>query len=345
MHPVALQGPVANPRGPTDNTLAAGPTEALLPVKEFTEAAGPCTWANNATEPNKKPRTTIALFTGSSYSRTACRESLLVPARLDPQFPIRLPKIQSTTYFRTLRRGDYQIGDYCHSLYDLYMELRALLLSQDTEMIEVLRLALEDLGIDAEVHSTAPWAGEDIADHRFDAVIVDFDVPTTDEFLRGVRKSPGNNHALTFAIVNRETGLPAAFAMGANLALQKPVTVESARNSLRAAYGLIMQERRHYFRYPIETLVMISPDEHTSIVGTSTNVSEGGMSIKSDRELQLNGVVKLTFSLPGVKGEIDARALVMWKDPMGRAGIRFEKPSNATREKLLEWLQMQAATY
>jgi CheY-like chemotaxis protein len=222
------------------------------------------------------------------------------------------------------------------------MELRALLLSQDRELIEVLQLALEDLGISAEVYSAAPWAGEDIADHRFDAVIVDFDVPTADEFLRGIRKLSGNTHSLIFAIVNRDVGLPRAFAMGANLALQKPVTVESARNSLRAAYGLIMQERRHYFRYPIETLVMISPDEHTSIVGTSTNVSEGGMAIKSERELQLNGVVKLTFSLPGVKGEIDAQALVMWKDPMGRAGIRCEKLSNTTREKLSEWLQMQA---
>jgi DNA-binding response OmpR family regulator len=225
------------------------------------------------------------------------------------------------------------------------MELRALLLSQDTEMIEILQLALEDLGIGAEVYSTAPWAGEDIADHRFDAVIVDFDVPTADQFLRGVRKSPSNNHSLTFAIVNREIGLPAAFAVGANLALQKPITLESARNSLRAAYGLIMQERRRYFRYAFETLVMISPDEHTSIVGTSINVSEGGMALKSDRELQLNGVVKLAFSLPGVKGEIDARALVVWKDPMGHAGIRFEKLSSTNREKLSEWLLTQATAY
>jgi DNA-binding response OmpR family regulator len=224
------------------------------------------------------------------------------------------------------------------------MELRALLLSQDTEMIDILQMALDDLGIAAEVYSTAPWAGEDIPDHRFDAVIVDFDVPGADEFLRGVRKSPGNTHSLTFALVNRETGLPAAFAMGANLALQKPIAIESARNSLRAAYGLIMQERRRYFRYAIETLVMIKPDEHTSIVATSMNVSEGGMALKSDRELEFNGVVRLTFSLPGLKAEIDARALVVWKDPMGRAGIRFERLPDDVREKLSEWLLTQAAT-
>jgi DNA-binding response OmpR family regulator len=225
------------------------------------------------------------------------------------------------------------------------MELRSLLLSQDPEMIGILQMALEDLGIGVEVYPTAPWAGEDVAGHRFDAIIVDFDVPGADEFLRGVRKTHSNTHSLTFAIVNRDTGLPAAFAMGANLALQKPITVESARNSLRAAYGLIMQERRRYFRYPIETLVMIGPDDHTSIVATSMNISEGGMALKCDRELQLNGLVKLTFSLPGVKGEIEAGAMVVWTDPMGRAGIRFEKLSLGIREKLSEWVLIQATAY
>src|SRR5512147_2581825 len=154
------------------------------------------------------------------------------------------------------------------------MELRSLLLSQDTELIEILQFALEDLGIAVEVYSTAPWAGEDVAEHRFDAVIVDFDVPGADQFLRAVRSSPGNSHSLTFAIVDRDIGLPAAFAMGANLALQKPVSLESARSSLRAAYGLIMQERRRYFRYPVETLVTLHLDEHTTLIATSINISE-----------------------------------------------------------------------
>ena len=225
------------------------------------------------------------------------------------------------------------------------MELRSLLLSQDPDLVDILHMALDDLGIGVEVYSTSPWAGEDIIDHRFDAVIIDFDVPGADDFLRGVRKSPSNTHSLTFAIVNPDTGVASAFAMGANLALQKPITLESARNSLRAAYGLIMQERRRYFRYPVETIVILSPDENTTIVGTTMNISEGGMALKCDRELQMNGVVRLKFSLPAIKGELDARATVVWTDPIGRAGIRFEKLSNVAREKLAEWLAIQVATY
>jgi CheY-like chemotaxis protein len=225
------------------------------------------------------------------------------------------------------------------------MELRSLLLSQDTELIEILQFALEDLGIAVELYSTAPWAGEDVAEHRFDAVIVDFDVPGADQFLRAVRSSPGSGHSLTFAIVDRDIGLPAAFAMGANLALQKPVSLESARSSLRAAYGLIMQERRRYFRYPVETLVTLNPDEHTTVIATSVNISEGGMALKCDRELNVQGLVKLAFSLPGLRDKIEANAIVMWTDPLGRAGIRFEKLFGHTRESLAEWLDMQASVY
>ncbi len=223
--------------------------------------------------------------------------------------------------------------------------MRSLLLSQDPEMIEVLQCALDDLGIGVDVYAVAPWAGEEISAHRYDAVIVDFDVPGGDEFLRGVRGANSGTRALTFAIVNRDFGLPGAFAMGANLALQKPISLESARSSVRAAYGLIMQERRRYFRFPVETLVMVSLDEHTSVVATSTNVSEGGMALKCDHDLALESSVKLSFSLPGASGKLDAHATVVWKDPLGRAGIRFDRLSSNSIEALSEWIQSQSALF
>src|SRR4051794_20412279 len=120
------------------------------------------------------------------------------------------------------------------------MELRSLLLSQDDQMIEVMQKALHDLGIGAEVYSTADWAREDLQRHKFDAVIVDCDVDGSSDLLRSVRTTPSNSRSLTFAIVGGEVGIQSALGMGANLALEKPVSLDHARSSLRAAYGLIM---------------------------------------------------------------------------------------------------------
>jgi CheY-like chemotaxis protein len=225
------------------------------------------------------------------------------------------------------------------------MELRSLLLSQDEEMIDVLQRALGDLGISVEVYSSSSWAREDVRQHKFDAVIVDCDTEGGTEFLKSVQNSPSNSRSLTFAIVSSDIGLPAAFQLGANLALQKPITVDIARSSLRAAYGLIMQERRRYFRYPVDLPVQVCPDEQTILNATAINVSEGGMAIKCERELGQNSLVKLSFYLPGTQSGMELNATVVWKDPLGRAGVRFEALNVTTRHRLNEWLEAQVAVY
>lgn len=212
-------------------------------------------------------------------------------------------------------------------------------------MIDVLQRALVDLGIGVEVYSSSSWAIEDARQHKFDAVIVDCDTDGGTDFLKAIRSSPSNSRSLTFAIVSSDIGLPAAFQMGANLALQKPISVDTARSSLRAAYGLIMQERRRYFRYAVDLPVQICPDEQTILQATAINVSEGGMALKCERELQANSLVKLSFYLPGTKSGMELRAVVVWKDPLGRAGVRFESPNVTTRHRLNEWLESQIAVY
>ena len=220
------------------------------------------------------------------------------------------------------------------------MELRSLLLSQDQPMIDVLQRALLDLGIGVEVYSTADWAREDLSDSHFDAVIVDCDVSGATGLLETLRRSANNSRALTFAITNADSGLRNALDHGANLALEKPISIERARSSFRAAYGLIMQERRRYFRLALDVPVRVAAGERT-IVANSMNISEGGLALRSEDELPLNRVVKLAFLLPGQKSELELRAAVVWKDPRGHVGLRFEPTSAETRQKLNNWLAEQ----
>lgn len=209
-------------------------------------------------------------------------------------------------------------------------------------MIEIVQRALIDLGIGVEVYSTTEWAREDLTDSKFDAVIVDCDVNGAPALLKNIRSSASNPRALTFAIVNDAEALHSAFELGANLALQKPISVDRARSSLRAAYGLIMQERRRYFRHPVDVAVRISLNERVQFVASSLNISEGGMALRCDDELPLNALVKLGFLLPASKNEIEARAIVVWKDSRGHAGIRFDQMSVQNRQRMNDWLAEQA---
>ena len=206
-------------------------------------------------------------------------------------------------------------------------------------MIDVVQRALLDLGIGVEVYSTADWAREDLADSKFDAVILDCDVAGAPNLLQMIRKTANNGRTLAFAIVPDDDALQQALASGANLALQKPISVDRARSSLRAAYGLIMQERRRYFRYPLDVAVRVTVSERVQLVGTAINISEGGMAIRCNEEMPINGQVKLLLRLPGEKAELEAKGTIVWKDARGHAGVRFEHMSVPNRQRLNDWLE------
>lgn len=211
-------------------------------------------------------------------------------------------------------------------------------------MIPVLERALTDLGICVEVYSSATWAEEDVREHKFDAVIVDFDSQGADQVLSGVQKSAVNGRSLTFAIVSADTGVATVMQQGAKLALQKPISLDRARSCLRAMYSLAVQERRRYFRYPLDIPVEVSPDERTTLCATSINISEGGMALNCEKQISLNTLLNVSFLLPGTKQKIETKAIVQWADPIGRIGVRFELTVKSS-ERLAQWLHTQAGVF
>ncbi|HXZ79686.1 MAG TPA: PilZ domain-containing protein [Terriglobales bacterium] len=223
------------------------------------------------------------------------------------------------------------------------MELRSLLLSRDAEMTDVLKRAMSELGIGVFVYTMPEWAGEDLRRHKFDAVIIDCDdLPEGVDVLQAVKNTPSNSDSMAFAIVNGRTSLQAALDMGAHLALEKPISAERAKSSFRAAYGLMVSERRRYFRYDIEAPVGVSLDEKTEYAGVAVNISEGGMALKMNCVIAPKSVAQLRFTLPG-SSQVQLRAVVVWSDEQGRAGVRFEQVPAAARKHLAEWFAKQEA--
>ena len=47
-------------------------------------------------------------------------------------------------------------------------------------------------------------------------------------------------------------------------------------------------------------------------------------------------LAQLRFTLPG-SSQVELRAVVVWSDEQGRAGVRFEQVSAAARKHLAEW--------
>jgi DNA-binding response OmpR family regulator len=222
------------------------------------------------------------------------------------------------------------------------MTLDSLLISEDQELVRVIRPTLEKLAIDVEICHEARAGADILITDKFDAVIVDCDDLNGGlAVLQGLRTTPSNKHCVAFAILNgRRTTTQEAFGMGANFVLQKPISVLNASRCFHAALNFMVKERRRYFRQPLKTLVKVVLGEKT-LNATSTNISEGGMALMM-REAMPKGLAPLLrFSLPGTNIHMEVEAEVAWVDVKGLAGFRFHNVPTSSQELLEHWLDGQ----
>ncbi|HVN19782.1 MAG TPA: PilZ domain-containing protein [Dongiaceae bacterium] len=236
----------------------------------------------------------------------------------------------------------HHLGHYREVLFSTYnrcMTLDSLLLSQDPDLVRVIRPTLEKLSIDVEVCHDARAGSDILISDKFDAVIVDCDDLTGGlALLQGLRNTPSNKTSVAFAILNgKRTTTQEAFGMGANFVLQKPISNLNASRCFHAALNFMLKERRRYFRQPVKMSVGVALDGKT-LTATSTNISEGGIALLLREALPKGATPTLRFSLPESSLHLEVEAEVAWADMKGLAGFRFHNMPKSAQAQLEEWL-------
>jgi DNA-binding response OmpR family regulator len=224
------------------------------------------------------------------------------------------------------------------------MALVTLLLSRDEDVIRVFRRALDDLAVELEVCTRADAALDRMGSRRFDAVIVDCDdLALGVEVLGSVAKTSSNKRVIALSVINGITSMREAFELGAHFVLEKPLTVERAGRSMRAALGFMYAEQRRYFRFPVQCTVALKFPRGNPANCTSTNISEGGLAVQLDGIAVPRDHMDLRFRLPGMAEPVEAKGEFAWTDGRGNAGIRFLHLSTDSRRTLMRWLADQVS--
>jgi DNA-binding response OmpR family regulator len=223
------------------------------------------------------------------------------------------------------------------------MALQALLLSRDPEVHRTLRRVLEAANIETEPFHRPEQARAALARNKYDALLVDCDdTEGGPAVLQELRQGRSNKSCIAFAIVHGKTSVQKAFEMGANFVLDKPISIDRATRSVRAAQGLIMRERRRYHRHLLNATGAILVDSGAELPVSITNISHGGISIECARQLDQGGAARLKFLLPGTKRVLEVKGEVMWSNSEGQAGIRFQVLSTEAKRHLDAWLERRA---
>jgi len=189
--------------------------------------------------------------------------------------------------------------------------------------------------IDTEIVIDVLRAARLLRERKFEAIIIDCELNGADTVLKDINSYPSNRTAVLFAVVpevDARDGLPA----GAKFMIVKPVVAEQARRVLYAATGLLIREYRLCFRCNLEVSIYLA-GESRELRAKTTNISIGGLAIRTLEEIRLAERFRLKFVLPNAVG-LQADAEVVWADTKGRAGLRFLELPEPAHRSLQTWL-------
>jgi DNA-binding response OmpR family regulator len=219
------------------------------------------------------------------------------------------------------------------------MKLQSLILSTDEKILRILRRVLSDLDIEVTHVTEAEAAIRKLTRVRFEAVIVDCHrEETAAHVLRSARAALCNKRAVAVAILDHVQAVRSAFDLGAHFVLYKPISMEKAKASFRAARALMKCERRGNIRIPVEIPLILEFTGGDSLKTTSVDFSAGGIAIQLARKMNPPGPMKVRFTLPGTEHEVECKAEIAWQNAGKQAGIRFAEVGTETQQEIKKWL-------
>jgi|SRR5450631_1298935 len=217
----------------------------------------------------------------------------------------------------------------------------ALLVSADPPALHLFSHALHELSLSTDLCGEAPTAIRLLSRRKFDAVIVDLQLgEQSGLILDEVHFSTSNRTAVTFGIGDNDALGAAALRQKSQFVFERPLSAQSIHKTLKPAFGLILRERRRYFRCPISLPVIIQRQSRQEVRCNSVNISGGGMALSTQVPLVPGENVRVQFTLPDHEGPMVAESTICWSKT-GNLGVRFVSVSDEHKSELQVWLSQK----
>jgi CheY-like chemotaxis protein len=214
-----------------------------------------------------------------------------------------------------------------------------LIVSPDAMACRQISDVLQEHALSVEVFGDPSIALHYLSQRKFEAVVVDSTLEDqATAFFRQIRGSALNRTAVAFALTRGSQETTAALRDGFSFVLERPLTTESISHTLKVAYGMIVRERRRYFRYPVSVPAVLSRKNAPEVFARTVNVSENGLSLRASVPLPPGSEGTVQFTLPEPPLQITAESKVCWNDGEGCAGLVFLFFPSDQASQLQAWL-------
>jgi len=214
------------------------------------------------------------------------------------------------------------------------MMLHTLLTSKDDLTAEMLIQVLVQFGAAVDRSNAADVAATRLAEERFD------DREGASSLLEACRRleGPDRKPPVTVALLPDASEIRSILGAGAHFILTKPVELEQAQNTFRAATAVLRRERRQSSRVAVQAPISIRVDDSDTVEGILLDLSTAGLDVLAAKPLPSATQVQVSFELPGGTSAIQGTAQAVWSTANGQTGFRFLDLDDKMRQELAEWL-------
>ena len=219
------------------------------------------------------------------------------------------------------------------------LTLEFVLVSSDYATMQAVSKAVKRFGSKFVLVPTAHEARECVNRRKIDGLFVDMEVPGALGLIESTRKGASNNKAVIFACLVNAKESTQILALGANFLLRKPLTEDGVAMHITISKELLLRERRRYFRHAVNLPVTLK-EGAAEQQARLTNLSGGGMAVRTLKPLKQGAVLDFTFELSMV-APLSGRGQVAWVNSEGMAGIILQTLRGKGSEQLGAWLASQ----
>ena len=171
---------------------------------------------------------------------------------------------------------------------------------------------------------------------KFEACVLRLYDPEADRILKAARNSPSNRRLVVYGIARNTQEALRYSSYGINAVLDEPLDRQSVLKVVRATHLLVIHELRRYVRIPVTSQAEFDVNGQP-IIGTTVEVSSGGISIRCLAPLPKAEAIRLTLSLPGIE-KLYVRGFVCWYRESDKVyGMRFDA-TDERRLRVRAWI-------
>jgi CheY-like chemotaxis protein len=208
------------------------------------------------------------------------------------------------------------------------MPLKLLVVDQDAATLALVEGVFCSHGVHVHTARDGAQAVAPIVEEKFDGFLLEMDLPNTDgcQLSSWIRRSSRNGRAPIIHMSARPDPyiMDRAFQSGGTFFLVKPLDRMRLMRLFRSTSGIMLQERRRYWRIPLSIPSRCEVGSRKLAGCSIRNLSVTGVLLAAGGALHPGVRVYLVFSL----AESDASPISVWGtvvrvDESGQAGIRF----------------------